>query len=627
VNADAGETRPGAPRAAASVLTAGSGHSCVIVESGAGPGGDVRCWGANQFGQLGLGETLFRGDQANELASTPSIQLGAKAISISAGRFHTCAILVGGTVKCWGRNEAGQLGLGNIANRGDGPNEMAGNLPAVDLGTGRTATMIAAGGAFTCALLDNATVKCWGANESGQLGQGDTSRRGDGAAEMGNSLAPVALGDGVAPVSIAAGGEHVCALVVEFTVRSLRCWGENGDGQLGLGSTADRGDGPSEVASAVPAPAGVSNVSAMALGRAHTCVLTGATVSCWGANNAGQLGRGVIGQARGDQVGEIAEAGGTTMTVGSAVDGLTAMADGTCILRPGFAQCWGENDRGQLGRENQLDLGGPTFDLVAAPYTMLATTMSAITGGDAHVCAVLANRDVKCLGANESGQLGLGDTFDRGDSSGSTVNLPVVAMVAPFTASAVAVGNGQACALVDGGQLKCWGRNLFGQRGYGAVDAVVGQLPGEIANAPFVNLGAGRTAEQVSAGSDFTCALLDNGTVKCWGRNNSGQLGLGDTVNRSTAAQMNTLPRRRPRHWTNCRVDLGRIRARLRDPRHRATQVLGFELRRHARYPEFRQLGRRAQRDGQQPAHGRPRHWTYRDAGVGGEMEHVRQAR
>ena len=111
-------------------------------------------------------------------------------VVIAAGGDHTCA-LTAATVKCWGENVAGQLGLGDTADRGDQPDEMGVNLPTVDLGPGRTATAITAGGYHTCALLDDATVKCWGDNSAGQLGLGDDAYRGDQPDEMGVNLSAV----------------------------------------------------------------------------------------------------------------------------------------------------------------------------------------------------------------------------------------------------------------------------------------------------------------------------------------------------------------------------------------------------------------------------------------------------
>ena len=129
--------------------------------------------------------------------------------SITAGANHSCAILPSGAVKCWGFNGAGQLGQDSTASLGDGAGEMAA-LPAVNLGAGRTATAVTAGANHTCALLDNATVKCWGFNGSGQLGQGSIANLGDGAGEMA-ALPAVNLGAG--QIGRASCRERVCARV------------------------------------------------------------------------------------------------------------------------------------------------------------------------------------------------------------------------------------------------------------------------------------------------------------------------------------------------------------------------------------------------------------------------------
>ena len=177
---------------------------------------------------------------------------GQRADAFAEGTFHTCGILDDGTVKCWGQNTSGQLGLGDTVDRGDNPNEMAGNLPPVALGTGRSAVALAAGDLHSCALLDDGTVKCWGENSSGQLGLGNTADRGDGAGEMGDNLATVALGTGRTAVAIAAGDVHTCALLDDA---SVKCWGGNSTGQLGLGNTTNKGDNAGEMGDSLPAVA------------------------------------------------------------------------------------------------------------------------------------------------------------------------------------------------------------------------------------------------------------------------------------------------------------------------------------------------------------------------------------
>ena len=150
----------------------------------------IKCWGYGYYGQLG------RGEQKTELEPIPDIiELGSgrNAKAIVTGNSHTCVMLDNSSIKCWGYNASGQLGLGDANNRGDGSNEMGDNLPSIDLGSGKTARAISAGDSHTCAVLDNASLKCWGKNDSGQLGLGNTSNRGDGSGEMGDNLPAIGL--------------------------------------------------------------------------------------------------------------------------------------------------------------------------------------------------------------------------------------------------------------------------------------------------------------------------------------------------------------------------------------------------------------------------------------------------
>jgi alpha-tubulin suppressor-like RCC1 family protein len=233
-------------------IAGGSNHTCAILDNAS-----LKCWGLNSTGQLGLGDTADRGDNAGEMGDNlPAIDLGSGrsvvqvAPSSSPSFSHTCALLDNGSVKCWGYNSSGQLGLGDTVNRGDNAGEMGDNLPAVNLGAGRSAVSIAVGSIFSCALLDDGRVKCWGSNTNGYLGAGDTANRGDNADEMGDNLPAIDLGAGRTAVAIAAGPNHACAILDNA---SLKCWGFNSSGQLGQGDTNSRGDNVGEMGDNLPA--------------------------------------------------------------------------------------------------------------------------------------------------------------------------------------------------------------------------------------------------------------------------------------------------------------------------------------------------------------------------------------
>ncbi len=408
-------------------------------------------------------------------------KLAFKDSKIAAGIYHTAAILDNGSVKCWGRNSYGQLGYGDTNHRGDGAGEMGSNLPTVDLGTGRTAVQIAAGGYFTVALLDNGTIKCWGDNFYGQLGYGDTNNRGDNAGEMGDNLLQVDLGTGRTAMQIAAGGNHTVVLLDNGTVK---CWGRNSSGQLGYGDTNHRGDGAGEMGDNLPVVDLGTGRTAMqiAAGIAHTVVLLdNGTVKCWGENSSGQLGYGDI-NFRGDGAGEM---GDSLLSV-------------------------------------ELGTGRKAIQIAAGVY---------------YTIVLLDNGTIKCWGNNDAGQLGYGDTNNRGDNAGEMGDsLLPVELGTGRKAIQIAAGVYHTVVLLDNDTVKCWGQSNFGQLGYG--DSITrGNGAGDMGdNLPVVDLGTGRTAMQIAAKNDHTVVLLDNGTIKCWGLNNYGQLGYGDTNNRGDNA-------------------------------------------------------------------------------------------
>ncbi|MCB1016445.1 MAG: hypothetical protein KDB10_15255, partial [Acidimicrobiales bacterium] len=248
-----GDALPAVPLGRPAVaITAGLLHTCALLDDGR-----VSCWG---YGGASGGVGAF---------GTVPLGTSRTAIALSAGGGHTCALLDDHTVKCWGANGDGQLGLGDLAPRGASSSaDMGDNLPPVDLGVGRTALGVSAGASSTCALLDDHTVKCWGANGFGQLGQGGTARLGDEPGELGDDLPPVALGTGRTALSVTSGERHTCAVRDD---RGLRCWGANPHGELGIGRGVERvGDDPGEMGDALP-PVDVAGT-----GRGVTGVVTDA---------------------------------------------------------------------------------------------------------------------------------------------------------------------------------------------------------------------------------------------------------------------------------------------------------------------------------------------------------------
>ena len=280
-----------------------SGHfNCALLDNGS-----VKCWGNNGYGRLGLGDTSNRGDQAGEMGdSLPAVNLGTgvTATAIAAGWEHACAIVGGGSVpngsvKCWGANSYGELGQGDTANRGDGANEMGDNLPAVNLGTGRTAKFIATGRAFSCAIRDDNSVVCWGWNLAYQAGRDQALTTA--LNEIGNAANEmgdnlVAVNLGQGATQLALGNGFACALLADA---SVKCWGGNWNGQLGQGNTTNRGNNVNPVGTLSPVQLGLNageQVSAIDSGGDHVCVYTSSSrVKCWGSNDGGYGNGGQLG--------------------------------------------------------------------------------------------------------------------------------------------------------------------------------------------------------------------------------------------------------------------------------------------------------------------------------------------
>jgi alpha-tubulin suppressor-like RCC1 family protein len=665
-------------------LAAGYGHTCALLGDGT-----MRCWGRNVEGELGNGTT------ANPGTAQPVVVSGITgATAITTGAYHACALLGNGTVRCWGRNGQGQLG--------DGTFTQANTPRAVSGITGAVA--ISGGGAHTCALLSDGTVRCWGENEVGQLGNGTTT----------TSATPVQVAGIAGAVAVSAGWLHTCAVLGNGTVH---CWGQNQFGQLGNGTTSG--------STTQVTVSGITSAVAITAGWwHHSCALLGdTTVRCWGINDWGQFGNGTrtnssipvtmrgtgvtwrssntavatidaTGRATGVNAGtttitatdgggstgsttltvsagqpsqftlSVARAGAGTGTVSSnppgincgadcsepynsgtsvtltssaaagstfagwsgcdtvsgatctvtmnaartvtatftvpqsqfvltvsktgtgsgtvssspagincgadcsepytsgtsvtltasaasgstfggwsgcdtasgttcsvtmnaartvtaqftasggaiALAGVSAGGEYTCVrLSDGTAQCTGRNQFGQHGN-------GTTNDSTVLDPVSNLTTATQVVAGDEFACALLGDGTAKCWGLGESGQ--------RGDNSFATFAFVPVAVSGLTGATALAGGYEHTCALLSNGTMRCWGGNVEGQLGNGTT-----ANPGT--NQPVAVSGiSGATA--ITTGAYHTCALLGNGTLRCWGRNGQGQLGDG-TFTRSSA--------------------------------------------------------------------------------------------
>ncbi|MEM9452799.1 MAG: hypothetical protein AAGF11_01385 [Myxococcota bacterium] len=270
-------------------LAVGGDFACALMSNGTASDGTtssgmVRCWGANDFGQLGRRSTETVGDDEAPAVGA-SIFLGAPVVDVVAGRRHACALVEGGSVRCWGRGAQGQLGYGGTHDVGDDEFPVVAGTVAL----GGAAEQIVAGGWHTCARLVGGDVRCWGRGANGQLGYGSTKSVGDDERPV--AWAPVSLGGPA--VSLAAGAEHTCAVLHGGAVR---CWGGGERGQLGYGNTHAVGDDETPAAVAAVHLAGAHAIAVFAgpLARSTCALLDDESLRCWGANDFGQLGYGHV---------------------------------------------------------------------------------------------------------------------------------------------------------------------------------------------------------------------------------------------------------------------------------------------------------------------------------------------
>ena len=484
-------------------ISAGTFFTCAVLGAGAGVDADkVKCWGDNGQGQLGDGTYSYR--------LTPVFVSGLTDVEqISLGYIHVCALIGSGVdagkVKCWGNNNAGIFGNGTTTSSST-PVFVSGLTDAVQ---------VAVGEGHTCALLgagagsDAGKVKCWGENGYGQLGDGTTTGR----------LTPVFVSGliDVEKIFFGKGRYHSCALLgagAGADAGKVKCWGVNNNGQLGDGTAND---------SSLPVfVSGLTNISQLAAGEAHSCALMGSgvdtgQVKCWGSNYKGELGNTLMSSAQSTPV----------SVAGLLSEQISSKYHSNCKLRKdGKVLCWGYNNYGQLGDSTNVSKGAPV--LVSNLNNAVGISME-----EEHTCAVINDGSVKCWGYNSSYQLG--------DGTNTARNSPVT-VVGLSGAEAVSVGAGHSCALLNDATVKCWGNLHSSPTTIGSLSGVIKisstndtcavldtgtvQCWNSSTYTPSAVAGLSGVVD-VAVGYSNKCALLSDSTVKCWGSNYSGQLGNG----------------------------------------------------------------------------------------------------
>lgn len=429
--------------------------------------GDVYCWGKGVEGQLG--------PDGSSLSLLPvRITTIPKALKISTAVYHSCIVTVDGEVWCWGGNEHGRLGIPTTMDRSlvavpggppTDPLRVELPSPAIDISVSDNTS---------CAVLETGQVWCWGGNSRGQLGRGTS----DPSNTLENPPAVVMNLSDARRVSL--DRNTSCALRASGAVA---CWGENARGLID-GTGSDR---------TVPtAVAGFANATAIAVGGSHLCAVMSRRVGCRGAGSLGELGDGQ--KEDSDIV--------VYTPLEDAVE-IEAANEHTCaVLETGAIACWGWNDYYVLGTGTFARQ--PTPALVADLDNAVA-----VSAGERSTCAIRENGGVSCWGYGARGQIGDGRSAEASARQVSTI----------ANTSLVAVGREHSCVsnTVD---VACWGANRYGQLGIGTA--------GEPITTPqVISFVWPSSIAGLVAGSDFTCARLVDGTVYCWGYNDSGELGLG----------------------------------------------------------------------------------------------------
>lgn len=430
-------------------VSAGDNGTCAITTSGI-----LKCWGCNSYGEVGNGSNLTQ--------TTPvTINSGTNYSVVAVGVYHTCAITSAGALQCWGNNASGELG--------DSRNEGSSPLP-ITVTSGTNYLTVAAGGGFTCAITSANLMKCWGAADNGEVGNGTTAA----------VYYPGSVDPSVTYSSVFAATNHACAIT---TAGLMKCWGQNNYGEIADGTNVTR---------LTPTAIDTGTVySTAAVGLVNTCGITSSNaLKCSGSNSDTQAPDGSAPVTK-------------ALTQVLSLSSYKAISTGyshTCAINlKGYLECWGLNSDGQLGDTTLVN------HLV--PYKIdIPNTYSSIAAGAYHTCAINASQKIECWGDNSDLAVGNGSTSDQ--------TAPVT-IDSTNSYSMVATGDAQSCGITQSGVLRCWGYNQDGSLlGSGTTDVATPQTVDSTNSYNFVSIG-----------STHACAITATGRLRCWGRNDSGQLG------------------------------------------------------------------------------------------------------
>lgn len=494
-----------------SPVQVGSDHDWVAVAAGDScsvalkADGTLWAWGLNNFGQLG------NGDASGALRSSPVEVLnpGSSAyVAVSVSNQHVLALQADGTLWSWGSNQFGQLGLSTVdLTTHATPVQVVTGDPALDRGW----KAVSAGGWHSLAQQSDGSLWGWGRNSLGQLGNGSASAN--------NLPQPVSAGPDRDWAGFAAGYLHSAAFKRDGT---LWTWGANSTGQLGIGGAVDllRHSTPLQITE----PSGFGSIIALAAGTGHTLAArANGDLYVWGDNRSGQLGTG---------------AGVNNLPVSATLpQAATGDATGWLALEPGGRHTaglrsngtlwvWGDNAGGQAGLDPITSPG------ITVPARMgTADSWSALAGGASHTIALRADGTLWSWGGNAFGQLGDGSDSDRFSPQQITLTAPQ----SPDNRwTAVAAGDGHTLALQADGSLWAWGDNSSGQLGVGTTGSHF--VPERITTTQPGRFDDNWVA--IAAGGLYSAALQADGTLWVWGDNGFGQFGADPLTTTGSATPL-----------------------------------------------------------------------------------------